>query len=303
MTSPQPNIADYWTGPSVWLFNPQGYAEGAVAFVGVTLFPAGITPGSTQTAVAVYGPSGAQVNLPAVFDGPPGLPPTLRNINYTAVPYGDALPSPPAQFVPILPGGSGEASVYDLDIAVQQGEPGQSGSFAIAAATDLSAAPADKNIIQYDAATSKFNPVTLPIIAAFNATGIAATGSSAGNVRTLSSVAVPPIARPWIPVVAADAEIVGTANTQVDLVARVGGGLNSQSGVEVARGMGTLSSAAISVSSINPTFRGGLLTSGFGQIAAGTGATIYLNCEEQQGTTDNYSTGRAGFSVFAVAVG
>ncbi|MDY0112717.1 MAG: hypothetical protein RBS21_00395 [Corynebacterium sp.] len=298
MTSPpRPSIADYWTGPSVWLQSPIEYAEGSYAFVGVTLFPAGINPGSTQTAVVVLGPSGAQANLSAVATGPPGPAATLRNANLTQVPYGDALPSPAAQFVEILPG------VYDLDIALNSGAPGQSGAFAIAQATDLSAVPADKNIIQYDAGTSKFNPVTLPIVAAFNATGIAATGSSAGNVRTLSSIAVPPIARPWIPLVAATAEIVGTANTQVDLVARVGGALNSQSGVEVARGMGTLSSAAISVSAIQPTFMGGLLTSAFGQVAAGSGATIYLNCEEQQGTTDNYSTGRAGFSVFAVPVG
>lgn len=297
MTSPRPSIADYWTGPSVWLESPTEYAEGSYAFVGVTLFPAGIDPGATQTAVIVLGPSGAQANLSAVATGAPGPSPTLRNANLTQVPYGDALPSPAAQFVQIVPG------VYDLDLALNSGAPGSSGAFAIASATDLSGTLADKNILEYDAGTSKFAPVTLPIIAAYNATGIAATGSSAGNVRTVSSIAVPPIARPWIPVVAASAEIIGTANTQVDLVARIGGGLNSQSGSEVARGMGTLSSAAISVSAIAPTFMGGLLTSAFGQVAAGSGATIYLNCEEQQGTTDNYSTGRVGFAVFAVPVG
>ncbi len=297
MTSPQPNIADYWTGPSVWLFNPQGYADGAVAFVGVTLFPAGIDPGSTMTAVAVYGPSGAQVNVPGVFAGPPGASATLRNANLTQVPYGEALPSPAAQFIEIVPG------VYDLDFALQSGAPGVSGAFAIASATDLSGTLADNNILEYNASTSQFNPVTLPIVVAYNVTGIAATGSSAGQVRTLSTIVVPPQARPWIPVVAADAEVVGTANTQVDLVARMGGSLNSQSGAEVSRGMGALSTASITVPSIVPTFMGGLMASGFGQVAAGSGATIYLNCEEQQGTTDTYSTGRVGFAVYAVPVG
>lgn len=298
MTAPsRPSIADYWSGPSVWLESPIEYAQGSYAFVGVVLFPAGINPGATQTAVVVLGPSGAQITLPAVAAGPAGPAPTLRNVNYTPVAYGDALPSPAAQFVDVLPG------VYDFDIAVQQGEPGVSGAFAIADATDLSGTLADKNILQYSASGSDFVPVPLPVIAAYNANGIAATSSGAGQIRTLSSVSVPAQGRPWIPVVAASAEVVGTVNCQVDLVARMGGSLASQTGVEVGRGFGALGVATTTIPSIVPAFGGGLTGSGFGQLAAGSGAVIYLNAEQQQSTTDTYATGRTGFAVFAVPVG
>ncbi|OIN79775.1 hypothetical protein BMG05_16650 [Mycobacterium malmoense] len=280
----------------MWLDSPIEYAEGSQAFVGVILFPAGIDPGSTKTAVMVLGPGGGQMNMPAVKTGPPGPTPTFRNVNYTPVAYGDALPDPPAQFVDVLPG------VVDFDIAIQQGPPGQSGDFEIQQAQDLSGTLADKNTIIWNGSTSKFNPIPFPFLAVYNVTGIEATGSGAGQVRTLTSVSVPPQPRAWIPIVtAAAAEVVGTANTQVDVVARLGGAANSQSGVEVARGFGRLG-AAFDTPSGQGTFMGGLLTSGYGQVAAGDGATIFLNCEQQQATTDTYSTGRAGFTVWAAPV-
>ncbi|ORV92810.1 hypothetical protein AWC11_07350 [Mycobacterium interjectum] len=298
----QPDPADYWTGPAVWLFNPLGYPAGAVMFIGPVLFPAGLDPANTQTAMMVLGPGGGQVQVPAVFDGQPGPSPKLRNINYTPVPYGEALPTPAAQFVQVIPGGPGVAAVYDLNIAVQQGEPGTAGSFQIADAEDFEGALVNLYTIAWNATAGKFNPQALPFCAFYNVTGIASTSTAAGQVRSLTEITIPPQPNPYVPVViGASAEIAGTVNTQVDLVVREGGAVNTQTGVEVGRGFGRLG-VTFDVPSIDSTFGGGLLTDGFGQIAAGTSATFYLNCEDQQATSDEYSTGRAGFAIGCLAV-
>lgn len=298
----QPDPADYWQGPAVWLFNPLGYAPGAVMFIGPTLFPAGLDPANTQTAMMVLGPGGAQITVPAVFDGKPGPSPKLRNINYTPVPYGEDLPDPPARFVDVIPGSPGVASVYDMNLAVQQGAPGQSGSFEIADADDLDGDLVNNCTIAWNATDEKFNPRALPLCAGYNVTGIGSTSTSAGQVRSLTSITIPPRPNPYIPVFWAEAEVVGTVNTQVDLVVRLSGSMNTQDGVEVGRGFGRLG-ATFDTPSISSTFAGGLLTDGFGQVAAGTSATFFLNCENQQGTNDQYATGRAGFAIGCLAVG
>lgn len=293
----QPDPADYWNGPAVWLFNPLGYAQGAVMFIGPMLFPAGIDPGSTQTAMIVLGPGGGKMTIPPVVQGDPGPSPDLRNVNMTQVPYGDALPSPPASFTKVLPG------VFDLNIALNSGAPGESGSFSIATADDFAGSLSNGDVPAWNSATSKFNPVSLPMGKWYNVTGISATGTGAGQVRSLTSITIPAQDRDWIPVAVAGAEVVGTSATQVDLVARLGGSANSQSGSEVGRGLGALGvGTQTTTPAILPTFGGGLLTSGFAQVAAGDTATIWLNCEEQQSTTDTYATGRAFFAVCAAPV-
>ncbi|PQM45211.1 hypothetical protein C1Y40_04637 [Mycobacterium talmoniae] len=291
----QPNPADYWNGPAVWLQNPLGYAPGAMMFIGPVLFPAGLDPNTTQTAVVVLGPGGGQFNLPPLAAGESGPSAQFRKVNLTQVPYGNDLPNPPASVTPVVPGGPGVAAVYDLNLALNSGPPGDIGSFLLSQAEDLVGGLEGGFTLIWNAVTNAFNPAPLPVTEWLNVTPIAATGNSAGQVRTLASLTVAAKTYAWVPIVLAQCEVSGTANTQVDLVARLGGSANTQTGTEVGRGFGQLGTSP-APPTIGPSFTA-LLSGGAGQVAANTGATIYLNCEQQQSTQDQYSTNRCRYVV------
>lgn len=268
-----------------------------MVFIGPVLFPAGIDPGSTQTAVCVFGPGGGKINVPPMLQGETGPAPELRNINYTDVDYGDALPNPPAQFVPVVPG------VYDLNLAVREGKPGEQGDVFISDALDFEGPPVGNRGMIYNAATGKWQPCPFPFAGPFNLLNIPNTGTTAPQVRTLATLQVSALPFAWTPKVFAKTTVEGTANTQVDLVARLGGNgitANSTAGAQLARAGGPPGSFIGTTPwqlSATPDF-GGLLSQNYGQVAAGQPATIYLNTEQQASTQDGYSTSATTLTLF-----
>lgn len=283
----------------VWTFNPEGYGEGAALYNGPTLFPAGINPSQTQTAVAVFGPGGAVVNIPPVFDGLPGESPQLTKGTATTVGPGE-----PADFTltQTAPGGPGEASVYRVDMDIPQGLTGADAANTLISPqpTDLIGTPQAHYMIGYSAGTNEAQWQPVPIVAWYNITNIPTTGTTGGQVRTLATLSITggfPIA--VTPFAFARSVITGTANTQVDVVARLGGAINQTNGLQIARGGGppgsVIGTNPWSVHAI-PEYAG-LLTSNYAQVGANTGITIYLNCEQQASTADKYSTGTTSFTV------
>lgn len=280
-----------------WTFDPIGYPPGAVLYYGPILFPAGIDPGSTQTAVCVFGPAGGRVNVPPVFDGQPGQPPTLNPGTATTLAPGASATFALTQ---TSPGGPGVASVYTVDMGIPKGATGAAAANTLIspAPSDLEGTPGVNKVIGYNVGDAKAQWQPLVVTNWYNVTGIAATGTGAGQTRSITSITIPAQPKTWIPIVFADCTITGTANTQVDLVARLGGTINTTSGAQVARGrgqIGAITGANPWIVNTNLNFPS-LLTGGYAQTTSGT-ATIYLNCEQQASTTDLYSTGVASLTV------
>ena len=286
-----------------WTFNPTGYAPGAVLYYGPILFPAGIDPGTTQTAVMVLGPAGGRVNVPPVFDGQPGQSPDL---SVGTVTTGAAGSSVAFSLTQTSPGAAGVSSAYTVDVTIPKGDTGAAAANTLISPqpSDLEGSPGALKMIGYDPTMSKAQWQPLPLSFAYNVTGISTTGTGAGQTRSISSITIPAQANPWLPIIFADCVITGTANTQVDLVARLGGTINTTSGAQVGRGRGQIGAITGTnpwCTTIIPNFTS-LLTGGYGQVAASTSQIFYLNCEQQASTTDLYSTGAASFTVAGIAL-
>lgn len=281
-----------------WTFNPEGYPEGAALYYGPTLFPAGINPAQTQTAVAVFGPGGAQVNIPPVFDGLPGMSPQISKGTVTTLGPGEE-----ADFtlVQTAPGGPGEASAYVLSMDIPKGDTGDDAANTLISPqpTDLIGTPQAHYMIGYSEGTNEAQWQPVPIVAWYNITNIPTTGTTAGQTRTLATLSIAGFPFAWTPFAFARSVITGTANTQVDVVVRLGGTINQTNGLQIARGGGppgaVIGTNPWSVHAI-PEY-GGLLTNNYAQVGANTGATIYLNCEQQAATPNQYSTGTASLTV------
>lgn len=286
-----------------WTFNPEGYPPGSALFYGPVLFPAGIDPETTQTVTCVFGPAGGRVNVPPVFDGQPGQPPmlTVGTVDTISV-GGDAT----FTLTQTSPGGSGTSSAYTVDVGIPVGATGAAAANTLISPqpSDLEGTPTAKQMIGYDAGTSKAQWQNIPFSFAYNVTGIAATGAGAGPTRSLTSITIPGQATAYIPLFFTKAVITGTANTQVDVVVRMGGTINTTSGSQVARGWGPIGAVTGTNPwpvTATPDFTS-LITGGYGRVAASTAETFYLNCEQQASTTDLYSTGIASLTVAGIAV-
>ncbi|WP_163753158.1 hypothetical protein [Mycobacterium botniense] len=174
----------------------------------------GDRPRFDETAVMVFGPGGAQANgIPPLAAGQPGPPPQLAIGNVNTLAAGS---SATADLRETAPGGPGIPSAYALDLGLPQGSPGTVG-FLIASAEDLVGTLVNGATLLFNSATGKFYPAPLPFLFAYNVTGIPTTGTSGGQVRTLSSLTIPAQTQPYLPLVFASVEVAGTVNTKVDL--------------------------------------------------------------------------------------
>lgn len=253
---------------------------------------------STGIATITITPKGGIGTLPGVLQGQPGLPPVFRKVNYTPIPFGQALPDPPASLTMISPGGPGVASVYDLDIAVNSGPGGPAGATSLSDMTDVSGSSFNQAVLTWDQSTNNWIYTNLPFMGLYVPQTINSTSGSAAS-RVLASVTVPALTYKWVPMVSAQCVVSGTANTRVDLMATE----VSPSGVRVAYGYGyagqTSSSAPVVVSATANTNLSSV------QVPAGQAETIYLSAVQQNSsTTDNWSTsqGTTTFSVWAMPV-
>jgi hypothetical protein len=241
---------------------------------------------SNGAAVIIITPLGGLGTLPALLEGQPGLPPVLRNINSTQIPAGTALPDPAWEWVLISPGGPGVAAVYDLNVAINAGETGESGSFAIQDATDLSGSATNNWTVIWDAVEDQFKYAPLYIGATYWPSTISSTSgfTAQGTPRTLTSVSIPALPFAWTPVMYGQTVVTGTVNTVVELSANIG----STSGDQVGVGYGVAGQANQTVALISGIPAGS--ASGYGQVAANSSATIVLSATQTANTTDSWAT-------------
>ena len=255
---------------------------------------------TTGAAVCTFTAAAGFGTLPAILQGEPGLPPEFQ-ISMTQVPYGTALPSPNPTVTLIDPGGPGIPSQYSLNFYVNEGEPGSVGSFALALAADIvgarTAAVGKMLGITSSGSTPAFGFVTPPVGSIWWPSTINSTGSSSTSSRTLCTVAVGPLDRPWFPLCFGQSVVTALDGTaQVNLVARVG---NASTGNIVAQGIGVANQPdAITLQAGPPAGS----ASGYGIINAGVATTVYFNAEQIGGTPADYSTSASTTTFFVGAL-
>ena len=253
---------------------------------------------TTGAAVCTFTAKAGFGTLPAVLQGQPGVPPQFQ-VSMTQVPYGTALPSTNPVVDIIDPGGPGVPSQISLNFYVNEGEPGSVGAFALALATDIvdvhDAAVGKILGISTSGSTPAFSLVTPPYGATWWPSTINSTTSSSGSNRTLCSVAVGPMDRPFFPICFGQSIVTALDGTaQVNLVARVA---NATTGQIVAQGIGVADQADGIVLQAGPPTGA---STGAGVISAGDSATIYFNAEQQGGTPGDYSTSASTSSFFVL---
>lgn len=257
---------------------------------------------STGVAVLVLTPQGGVGNLPVLADGPPGLPPVLRNVTVNQIPYGQTIPAP--SWTQVSPGGPGVASVYDLTMSVQAGQQGPTGTMTIGSATDLTGTAT----VGYTPIVSSLNGTTPTFKYAgqlcgdsVNATTFtAASGNAPNQVLATVNIAAQPF--DWRPNVSGQAIPSGTANTHVDLICRLN---NQTSGDQVGYGSGITGAGSGTIPaypvSLNRGFGGAIGTGSYGRVSKGNSATLYFMTNQTAATVDAYTCPTAG-AYFTVKV-
>ncbi|MEZ0366817.1 hypothetical protein ACAG26_24390 [Mycobacterium sp. pUA109] len=248
---------------------------------------------TTGMATLTITPKGGLGTLPALMEGQPGPSAMWRNVNLTEVAYGSALPSPPASVTQISPGGPGVAAVYDLNIALHAGSPGEVGSFLISAAQDLVGTVTNAATIVWNSVTGLFEYQPQLVPAWYWPSSINSISGALTGAQELCSVTVPAQATAWNPICQGFAVVGGTANTQVQLTACIG----SSSGQQVASGKGGIGATSQQVALMAAPPAGA--TAANVQVASGTSATIVFYATQVASTGDSWSIASAdcAFSV------
>lgn len=237
---------------------------------------------TTGVASITITPLGGLGTLPGVLEGQPGPPPTFRNINYTQLAFGESGAG--ASFTEIAPGGPGTSSIWDLDLSVNSGAPGDIASFLLTAAEDVVGTLENWFTVLYDSADNVFNLGLPPIgVKSWPTVANSTSGTGAGP-RTLGQTTI--AAQPWASVVTVSGQtlVSGTVNTQVNVTANIG----SASGQQVGAGFGAPGQAKQSII-LSDGPPAGTSTSAV-QIAKNTSATIVFSATQVGSNTDAWST-------------
>ncbi|TDH48898.1 hypothetical protein E2F47_22290 [Mycobacterium eburneum] len=267
-----------WNVPGAWYPNPEGYPEGAMAYVGPVVWPNGIDVGTTKTAMMVFGPAGATGNFPVMSPGLPGLPPVLRNLTVNPVPYGTALPDPPGSFKVVSPGGPGIAAVYDMVIYINEGPAGAAGqSTNLTSAPDITGTLANGVTLLWNEAQGVFNYVAAQVTSLLTTGSFTSQSSSGQETVQLYTCGVSAQANNALLVPYGSVVMQGTANTAFEISANVG----STTGTQIGVGWGVGGTSQVSV----PIFPSSVYT-----LPVGHTAEVYFTATQTANTLDAWSS-------------
>jgi len=232
---------------------------------------------SSNVFIAVAAPTGGVLNYPVLAQGDPGETPEIDNtVNYTPLAWDDPTEDS-ASFTETSP------NVYQLNLALHQGEPGTDGDTVLNPADFAGAAPGKVIVLNSDA--SAFVLQTQKIGDRFFPTSYNSTPS--GNAAyTLCQVGLGPFDFDWRPECHGSCRITGTgADVRVDLLARLGTtGISTPetSGNIVGRGLGGSGVGPVPTTLIPALPIGSVAT--YDRVLSGNTATIYFRAERQSGT-------------------
>lgn len=239
---------------------------------------------SSSMFIAVAAPDGGLGSFPGLVQGDPGPAPVIDTaINFTALASGD--PTPDSASWTAL-----GSNTYKLNLALHQGPQGDTSSFNLSDADDVSGTPVTGDIIVvnetangYEYLAQKAGDEYWPALIQNTPTG--------NSAYTLCQVSIPP--QPWAyrPQVSGWCVVTGTgADVRVDLIARLD---DQAAGKVLGRGRGAIGQNTAG----SPT----VLVSGppsgspadYNKIEAGEAATIFLRAERQAGSNTFSTVGSA----------
>lgn len=240
---------------------------------------------TTGVGYLVMTPDGGFGTLPFGAQGDSGLSPTL-NFTVEEVDPDDALPDPNPAVTLTSAGGAGVASEYDITIYVHKGDAGESSTFEFLAATDLTGSLIDEYVLAKKTGVGEVYFIPQRVGDQYVPGSINSTsGSSTG--RLLAQIAIPAQPFDWRPRCFAQCVVSGTANTRVDLVARVG---HETDGQQVGYAKGIAGATPPTLTMIPAAPAGSDVPGDYGRIAAGATTYIYLRAEQKAATSDSWST-------------
>lgn len=283
---------------------------GTITFTDCTItFPFGFSV-SSGVGTIVITPAGGVASFPLAIQGASGLPPIISIAVHEVAPD-DPLPDPNPERTVVDPGGPGEAAHYHYDVYIHKGDKGDAASFKLLDADDLADAETlragdsltDGHVLSYVADDGSGNPgvvfipqraVTLGNAGAFNATGWSNT-----NPRQVATAVV--AAKPWPQrvVVAGGCQVAGSADTRVDLVARL---KNADTGFEVGYAEGQTGATPPPLVLMSAPPPGADLDSSASYIAAGQSGTVYLRAEQKNTTSSSWQTLAGRFAAWGVPI-
>ncbi|AEJ93982.1 minor tail protein [Mycobacterium phage Thibault] len=270
-----------------------------ITFDGRVTVVNGFNP-DTGVAYLVLTPEGGFGELPFFSAGTPGLPPEFTEIKMTPVDPDDPLPTPNPVVTVVDPGGPGLPSKFKLEFFVHKGDKGDDGTLTIGSAEDLAASPAlgtgtDKYTLVYRASDGMWVPTAQKVGNMYVSSAIAATAFNSTSVRGLSSISIAAQPFDWYPEVYAQTQVTGSADTRVDLVARLN---DAASGAMVGFSKGLVGTTP-PPNVVIPAFS---VSSALPKVLAGNAATIYLRAEQQAATSNSWSTPASPATTFCVKV-
>lgn len=250
----------------------------------------------TGVAIAFFAPPGGRAAVPAMVQGDPGLPITIRNVITTEIDHDDPAEAS-MDFVLITPGSALVQPVYDVEITLRKGAPGDPAAFNFLDADDLVGSPlagyvptyvADTGLAVGGASTGTPGIVwTAPKIGGVYWPAVMnSTTSANGAQRTLGQVTLPNFLYPVQIEPYAGCILTGTgADCVADLMVRVG---NATSGDIIARKAGLALTTPRDMT-LTPGPPGGGASS-VGRLEAGSGSTVVSLRAERQSGSDSFST-------------
>lgn len=268
-----------------------------IVFTGDVRVVNGFNP-DTGVAYLILTPTGGVGSLPFLATGQPGLPPVFDSMTVIEVESVDPLPVPNPVVTLTSAGGAGTASHYTLVFYIHKGVPGATGSPSIAGSSDVSGTPTDKFMLVYRSSDSKWVITAQKVGDLYVPSALTSKAFNNTSPHLICSVNI--LARPydWRPVCYGQSIITGSADTRVDLVARLN---DAAAGDTVGYSYG-LAGASPPPNILVPTSPAGSAVPGaYGRVTAGNAATVYFRAEQKAASSNSWSLSNTNTS-FAVQV-
>lgn len=273
-----------------------------LVFEGVVRLVNGTNP-DTGVSYMILTPDGGTGSIPFLAQGLPGQPTLFDDITYVELGPDDTLPVPNPVKTLIDPGGSGVPARYGLKFYGRRGQVGATGQNEIGTAIDLEGvmdALTDKFGLIYDNSISKFVPTAQKVGNSYGpSSSINATAYNNASPRLLCAVNIPAQPFAWRPKVFAQTQVVGSAATRVDLVARIN---NEASGDQVGFAKGNAGPSPGTMTMIPAAPASSAIPGSYGRVEAGVSTTVYLRAEQKAATSGAWSTPASPDTTFWVDV-
>lgn len=249
-------------------------------------------------------PPGGIANFPAAIQGERGFTPTFRNVDVVELTWDDPTAAS-ATWTLITPGTATAAPVFDLELTLHAGEPGDDGTMTLLGASDLDDGgdPTAGYIFRVNPDGDGVELVAQHVGNTYWPTTVSVLSNVTG-ANALAQVTIPGQVGKWRPK-AQGQQIISPdgPDVQMDLVARLGGtgtGTGATDGQVIARGQGLAGGAPQNLV-LSPSPPVGS-TAGFGEVAAGGSGTVIFFRLEQVGSGTNTCDTISGRALFSVDV-